>query len=183
VIGATDWPGARLAVDDSARREALSAAACVMRDRAKSLLVNLCLRQSPNTLHATATWVWPGVVEVRLAHNGALVAQSVAGRPFHMAGDGVVSCAPRCYVPDIECMAALSSASRLLQSRERLPLAHLVVLLPSSVPRMKSLTAATAVWHWPGVVRLTVRDTGELIAQSLPGRPFDIDVTATGARA
>ena len=28
-----------------------------------------------------------------------------------------------------------------------------------------------ASWRWPGVVRVTVRDTGQLVAESVPGQP------------
>lgn len=38
---------------------------------------------------------------------------------------------------------------------------------------------AHAVFEWPGVVRVTLLYTGELVAQSLPGRPFDLDAAAT----
>ncbi len=29
--------------------------------------------------------------------------------------------------------------------------------------------------EWPGVIRVTTRYTGDLIAQSLPGRPLELD--------
>ena len=35
--------------------------------------------------------------------------------------------------------------------------------------------SAYAVMQWPGVIRVTIRYTGELVAQSLPGKPFDLD--------
>jgi hypothetical protein len=31
--------------------------------------------------------------------------------------------------------------------------------------------------EWPGVVRVTLRFSGELIAQSLPGCPFELDLS------
>jgi hypothetical protein len=33
---------------------------------------------------------------------------------------------------------------------------------------------AHAEWRWPGVVRVTLRHTGELLAQSEPGRPYTL---------
>lgn len=39
---------------------------------------------------------------------------------------------------------------------------------------------AHAVAQWAGVVRLTMRYSGELIAQSLAGKPFEIDAAAVG---
>jgi hypothetical protein len=35
---------------------------------------------------------------------------------------------------------------------------------------------AYVTMEWPGVVRVTLRHSGTLIAQSLPGRPFELDV-------
>lgn len=40
---------------------------------------------------------------------------------------------------------------------------------------------AVAAFHYPGFVRVTLRHTGEPVAQSLPGRPADLDA-ATMAR-
>ena len=38
---------------------------------------------------------------------------------------------------------------------------------------------AHAVVLWPGVVRVTSRYSGELIAQSKPGKPFELDGVAS----
>lgn len=35
---------------------------------------------------------------------------------------------------------------------------------------------AHAEWRWPGVVRVTLRTTGELIAESKPGQPYVLAV-------
>ena len=35
--------------------------------------------------------------------------------------------------------------------------------------------SAHAAMEWPGVVRVTLRFSGELLAQSLPGQPFKLD--------
>lgn len=43
--------------------------------------------------------------------------------------------------------------------------------------------AAYAVWLWPGVVRVAARRNGELLAQSRPGRPFELDAEATASEA
>ena len=58
-------------------------------------------------------------------------------------------------------------------------------------PRWPTVQATCIVWigvnqieaHaamlWPGVVRVTSRHSGELIAQSQPGKPFDLDGLAS----
>ena len=38
-----------------------------------------------------------------------------------------------------------------------------------------NLHTAHLALEWPGVVRVTLRHTGQLIAQSLPGQPFELD--------
>ena len=35
--------------------------------------------------------------------------------------------------------------------------------------------SAHAAVKWPGVIRVTMRYSGELVAQSLPGKPFKLD--------
>lgn len=37
---------------------------------------------------------------------------------------------------------------------------------------------AVAAFHYPGFVRVTLRYTGEPVAQSVPGRPVDLDAAA-----
>jgi hypothetical protein len=39
---------------------------------------------------------------------------------------------------------------------------------------------ATAEWRWPGVVIVSIRETGEFIAQSLPGRPYELSARKPG---
>lgn len=53
--------------------------------------------------------------------------------------------------------------------------------------RWPQLQAAVLIWigpnqhhayaalKWPGVIRVTLRYTGRLVAQSLPGKPFELD--------
>lgn len=38
-----------------------------------------------------------------------------------------------------------------------------------------NLRIAHLALEWPGVVRVTMHHTGQLIAQSLPGQPFELD--------
>jgi hypothetical protein len=45
---------------------------------------------------------------------------------------------------------------------------------PCTVRRGPNLLRAHAEWRWPGVIRLTLQASGELIAQSEPGRPFEL---------
>ena len=42
-------------------------------------------------------------------------------------------------------------------------------------PNVRTVSVA---FEWPGVVRVTTRNTGQLIAQSLPGQPFELDPRA-----
>lgn len=37
---------------------------------------------------------------------------------------------------------------------------------------------AHAVFAWPGVVRVTCRYSGQLLVQSLPGQPLEVDIVA-----
>lgn len=68
-----------------------------------------------------------------------------------------------------ECVEALRTAAAVLEVRQPTPQAYCTVFLaPNRV-------MAHAAWVWPGVVKVTVRHSGELIAQSKPGRPFEID--------
>ncbi len=69
-------------------------------------------------------------------------------------------------------MSALQAGVARLQDRERLPRVLVTVRMQGRDIR------AEAVWHWPGVVRLEDRDTRELLAQSVAGNPFELDVDA-----
>lgn len=46
----------------------------------------------------------------------------------------------------------------------------IVVIGPNSLNAHVSM-------EWPGVIRVTLRHTGELVAQSMPGQPFEIDTS------
>jgi len=34
---------------------------------------------------------------------------------------------------------------------------------------------AMAVFHWPGIVRVTLQSGGELMAESRPGQPYELN--------
>jgi hypothetical protein len=53
------------------------------------------------------------------------------------------------------------------------------VQVPCQVRLGPNQLDATAVLHFPGIVRVTLRLTGELVAQSKPGRPLDLDAAAS----
>lgn len=68
---------------------------------------------------------------------------------------------------------ALQVGASVLRTRWPTLQAHCTVCIgPNQV-------AAHAVMLWPGVVRVTVREIGDLIAQSKPGKPFELDPFAT----
>lgn len=66
---------------------------------------------------------------------------------------------------DAERCAALRSASLVLEVRQPCHQAY------CQVRQGPNVIDAHAQWKWPGVVRVTVRSTGDLIAESVPGRP------------
>jgi hypothetical protein len=74
-----------------------------------------------------------------------------------------------------EKQAALSSAASLLVDRVS------PVALQLTVEQGPCKLYARACWLWPGVVRVMLRHSGELIAQSLPGEPAQLDSEATAA--
>ena len=70
------------------------------------------------------------------------------------------------HATDAERVAALQVAAKVLQERwPKVQAECLVCIGPNTL-------AAYAVMHWPGVIRVTVHGTGELLAESLPGLPF-----------
>lgn len=71
-----------------------------------------------------------------------------------------------------ERLAALRVAAASLQARY--PMTQCNVIVDQYVNRLD----AHAAWCWPGVVRVTMRYTGQLIAQSLPGKPYSLDSKA-----
>lgn len=67
--------------------------------------------------------------------------------------------------------AALQIGASVLRSRW--PSVHadcIVVIGPNSLNAHVSM-------EWPGVIRVTLHHTGELVAQSMPGQPFEIDTS------
>jgi hypothetical protein len=60
---------------------------------------------------------------------------------------------------------ALRTASLVLEVRQPCRQAY------CNVRQGPNCLDAHAEWRWPGVVRVTVRNTGELIAESKPGEP------------
>lgn len=67
-------------------------------------------------------------------------------------------------------LAALRIGAMML--RERYPTSNKCY---AAVPDLYWSPDIYAVFIWPGAVRVTQRYTGKLIAQSLPGQPFDLD--------
>lgn len=65
--------------------------------------------------------------------------------------------------------SALKTAAMVLEARWPRVQAYCLVRLGINWRR------AHAMVLWPGVLRVTLRDTGELIAQSLPGQPTSLD--------
>jgi len=71
-----------------------------------------------------------------------------------------------------ERQAALHVGATML--RERFP-TSLKCHASFSLLSVKLTYTVFAAFGWPGVVRVTMRDTGQFIAQSLPGQPFELD--------
>ena len=69
--------------------------------------------------------------------------------------------------------AALRVGATMLRDRFPTVNCHAIVFCGPNV------FDAYVSFNWPGVVRVTMRYTGALIAQSLPGRPFEIDPSAS----
>jgi hypothetical protein len=165
--------GGIAAANDAARAAALQAGACLLRECVTPLQVWLDVRQGPNWRQVSATWAWPGIVRVRLS-SGTLLAQSLPGRPFTL--DAIATAQGPRFEPHseftcAEAAAALKAAALVLRERQRLPCRHLVVAAGG-----RSILGL-AVWHWPGLVRVTDRRDGQTVAQSLPGEPFQSDWT------
>lgn len=76
-----------------------------------------------------------------------------------------------CFDKD-ERLAALRIGADVLQ--DRYPSTQCDVTVIVGINRRD----AHASWRWPGVVCVSVRNTGQLIAQSLPGRPYQLDPKA-----
>lgn len=76
-----------------------------------------------------------------------------------------------------EIVAALRVGATVLQ--DHYPRQLQVNVLIAQGP---NVLEAYAVLAWPCVVRVALRHTGELVAQSLPGQPFELDATAMTAR-
>lgn len=64
--------------------------------------------------------------------------------------------------------AALRTAANVLLARQPCHQA------PCSIWVGYNRCEAHAEWRWPGVVRVTLRHTGQLIAQSEPGQPYEV---------
>lgn len=167
------------------RLATLRVAALVLRERVAPIEVSLDVVQGPNVLAAVASWAAPGVVRVRFKSRGLLIVQSVPGRPGEpdeaataaaqadaLGGTAHVDCA---RLTRAEQLVALQIAAARLQDRARLPSASVRVKFGNR------WVDALAVWHWPGVVRLTDKESGELLLQALPGRPFEEDTAALHA--
>ena len=78
--------------------------------------------------------------------------------------------------PDRRCMADKSERVQALQIgasvlHDRWPTLRAAVVIWVG-PNQHS---AYAVVQWPGIIRVTIRYTGTLVAQSLPGKPFELD--------
>lgn len=69
-------------------------------------------------------------------------------------------------------LAALRVGADVLQ--DRYPSTQCDVIVQVGINSLD----AHASWRWPGVVRVSVRHSGQLIAQSLPGKPYQIDTKA-----
>ena len=69
-------------------------------------------------------------------------------------------------------VAALQRGADALQVRYPATQCNVIVCLNSNRRN------ARATWRWPGVVVVTVLETGRLIAQSLPGKPHQLDARA-----
>lgn len=66
---------------------------------------------------------------------------------------------------------ALRAGAAMLRDRHPTLKCHVVVVPDSGCGELY------AQFNWPGIVRVTARFSGKFIAQSLPGRPFDIDMS------
>ena len=69
-------------IDPAQQQAALHIAARVLREQYPNRTsVTVPVQVGPNSIHAVAALVWPGVVRVTLKHDGQFIAQSIAGQP------------------------------------------------------------------------------------------------------
>ncbi len=149
--------------------EALQRGALLLQFKVRPIRARIMVQVGPNLLHADATWAWPGVVTVTLCGSADVIAQSQPGRPFEPATAVALddSLGNRLRRPASgDQAAALLVAARLLRYRETLPQQPLA-------PRGGGTHDQFAVWCWPGVVRIVRCDDGEVVAESVPGQPFE----------
>ena len=76
------------------------------------------------------------------------------------------------YYSRAERLAALETATNILQARQPCTQAQCRIWVEPN------WLDALAEWRWPGVVRVTLRYTGALVAQSKPGKPRELDLRA-----
>ena len=161
-----------IALSVAERYAALHTGATVMRHRVRPLSRKIRVRVGPNLYDAVAVWRWPGLVRVVLSYSGELVVESLPGRPLvPSAAANSEDGEQLLHATAAERLEALSIAARVLRDCELL-LQSEVLLFKGSVQ-----IAATATWHWPGVLFLTGSRTGTLIANSKPGDPFGLAVS------
>ena len=80
---------------------------------------------------------------------------------------------PAQYVTPVERLEALRVAAAVLKARWPSRQACVEIWIGPNTH------AALAAFDYPGVVRVTMRTTGELIAQSKPGHPSELDPCAS----
>jgi hypothetical protein len=158
------------------RHAAMQIAARALQDQVRPVEVWLTVSQGPNRVQVVAIWRWPGIVRVVCRFTGELIAQSLPGQPGELDTTADLAkiragrpCSSAQAFTDAERLGALHAAACRLQDCERLPRAHVRL-------RWSGRDVwAMAVWHWRGFAVLSERDSGELLAWSLPGQPGELD--------
>lgn len=81
---------------------------------------------------------------------------------------------------------SLASQIKTVERRDALRIGYLAldaswprVQVPAKVWIGRTLARVQAAFKLPGVVRVTLADTGELLVQSKPGQPLEVDTCAT----
>ena len=129
-------------------------------------------------MSASASAQSPAVGEA-LARLRAHAAAAVAA---HMGDKPVRACS--LAAPDRELLEAVTLASRAALATAAGALAARVSPVEAYLQVMQGPNRldVIAVWRWPGVLCVLHRGTGELIAQAVAGKPYELEESATFAR-
>lgn len=111
-------------------------------------------------------WAWPGVVSILSRDDGSVIARSLPGRPT--VEDRATGGRDR---PAVDRQFRLQAAASILEGLDRMPRCRMRLDLPGLGRLGPNDVEVLAAWTWPGIVRVCELGSGELLAESEPGRP------------